>query len=216
MISTILGLIIQPFLRSSHPFRKEIKGVIKHVEMYIQKAISEGRKPGELARGEGENALARAIYEYCIRTFESAETFTARVNEQIRFFYFYYFISVALKVGLIGILLVLSLKAVDLYTNLLKSSPLLEKVIRNEFLLGIQDIIFLIIITGSYAFLSLFLARKFYATAKGIILNELDTRHVFILAQKERIQEMANLAREDEVLLEIFKKTVDKEEGLRR
>lgn len=216
MISAILGLILQPFLRAYHPFRKEIKRVIKHVEIYMGEALSGEMKSELIHDSETENALARAIYEYCIRTFASAETFTVRVNEQIRFFYFYYFISVALKASSLGILLVFSIKGIAEYTNFLRFSPLVLRIVKDEFLMGIQGVFHVSIVTTGYMIVALLLARRFFATAKGIMLNELDTRHVFLLEQKKKIQELARSAQNDEILVEIFKQKVDKEKGLRQ
>jgi hypothetical protein len=214
MISTLLGLIIEPFLRAYHPFRKEIRKVIKHVEIYIKEAIlQEDEKL--LSNIKTENALARAIYEYCIRTFQSAETFTTRVNEQIRFFYFYYFISIALKISSLCIVFVLLIKGVT-YTNLLQFSPSIMGFVRNEFLMGINNVVSLIFISISFIVASLLLAHRFHMTAKGIILNELDTRHIFLLDQKQKIQNLARLAQKDEMSFRIFKEAVDKEKGIRR
>jgi hypothetical protein len=215
MISTLLGLIIQPFLRAYHPFRSDVKSVIKHVENYINEVIPQEEKTYSASDAKLENALARAIYEYCIRTFPSAATYTSRVNEQIRFFYFYYFISIALKISSFCIILGVLIKTVNIYTNLLQFSPFIAIIIKSEFLMGINSIVYLAFVSISYVAISLLLARRFYITAKGIILNELDARHVFLLDQKQKIQELAKSAQKDKILMDLFKKAVDKEKGTR-
>jgi len=215
MISILLGLIIQPFLRAYHPFRSDVKNVIKHVENYIKEVIPQEEKIDSTSDAKLENALARAIYEYCIRTFPSAATFTSRVNEQIRFFYFYYFISIALKISSFCIILGVLIKTVNIYTTLLQFSPFIAMIIRSEFLMGINDIVYLAFVSISYVAVSLALSHRFYMTAKGIMFSELDTRHVFLLDQKQKIQEIAKSAQKDKILVDIFKKAVDREKGTR-
>jgi len=215
MISTVIGLIMQPFLRAYHPFRLDVRNVIKHVESYIKEVIPQEEKTYLESNTKLENALARAIYEYCIRTFPDAATFTSRVNEQIRFFYFYYFVSIALKISSFCIILGVLIKVLNIYTNLSQFSPFIATIIRSEFLMGINNLICLVFASISYIVMSLLLAQRFYVTAKGIILNELDTRHVFLLDQKEKIQEIAKSAQKDKILIELFEKSVDKEKGAR-
>lgn len=215
LVSILLGLIIQPFLRIYHPFRSDVKSIIKHVENYIQEVIPQEEKTYSTSDAKSENALARAIYEYCIRTFPSAATFTPRVNEQIRFFYFYYFISIAFKISSFCIILGALIKTLNIYTTSFQFSPFIATLIRSEFLMGINNIVHLAFLSISYVAISLSLAHRFYATAKGIIFNELDTRHVFLLDQKQKIQEIAESTQKDKILIDLFKKIVDKEKGTR-
>lgn len=216
IISALIGLIIQPFLRAYHPFRSDVMNVIKHVEIFIKEAIPQEEKTNSSSIVNLENALARAIYDYYIRTFQSSATFTNRVNEQIRFFYFYYFISIALKISSVCIAFVLLIKVTNIYTNLLNFSPFIVEVVKNEFLMGINNIVCLVFVSISYVVISFLLARIFYMAAKGIILNELDTQHMFLLDQKQKIQELARLIPKDDILIELFERAIDKEKGVRK
>jgi len=71
VLATVLGLMIQPFLRAHHPYRGLVHQVIQHVEAFIKEIgdAPAGADPSEKSF-EGENALARAIYEHCIRSAE--------------------------------------------------------------------------------------------------------------------------------------------------
>ena len=39
ILSALFGLLVQPFLRAYHPYRNEVKAVIKHVESYIREVL---------------------------------------------------------------------------------------------------------------------------------------------------------------------------------
>lgn len=212
MISTLFGLLVQPFLRAYHPYRNEVKAVIKHVESYIREVFPTGiKQESNYGNGELENALARAIYEFLYRTVEYSPFFTSRINEQIRFFYFYYFVGLSLRISIPCSIFALLLKwlyehtCLGLYTSI--------KFIEKEFLLGIGNMIYVTVAVVIFAVIAYLLSSRFNSTAKGIILTELYTRHVFLASEKKRIQELAKIAQEDDMLMEIFRQRVDKEKG---
>ncbi len=213
VIATLFGLLIQPFLRAYHPYRNEVKAVISHVESYIREIFPDEEKKNwsNSANTKLENALARAIYEYLYRTVEYSPFFTSRVNEQIRFFYFYHFIYLSLIISIPCSFFAFLLKILYEYTHL-KSFEALEFV-KTEVLLGMENILYTAIIVVAFAVLAYFLSLRFKLTAKGIILAELYTRHVFLASEKKRIQELAKIAKEDNKLREIFKQKIDKEKG---
>ena len=213
MISTLFGLLIQPFLRAYHPYRKEVKAVIKHVENYIREVLLIRKKDCKgCESNELENALARAIYEYLYRTVEYSPFFTSRVNEQIRFFYFYYFAGLSLRLGALCSIFALLLRLFYEYTPLSYFKFL--KFIEKEFLFGIGNIICTAVIVIIFALIAYLLSFRFNSTAKGIIYTELYTRHVFIMSEREKIQELAKQAQKDETLMEVFKQRIDKEKGI--
>jgi len=213
MISTLFGLLIQPFLRAYHPYRKEVKDVINHVEKYICEILPKQiKKDSSIKKSELENALARSIYEYLYRTVEYSPFFTSRVNEQIRFFYFYYFSGIASRISAFCSVFALLVRIMYEYTPL-KSLTILSFV-ENEFLFGIKNIIQITIVVVIFAFLAYLLSFRFNSTAKGIMFTELYTRHVLLASEKDRIQKLAKKAQEDVTLMEIFKQKIDKEKGV--
>jgi len=213
MISTLFGLLIQPFLRTYHPYRKEVKAVIKHVENYIREVLPVRKREGQsFENNEFENALARSIYEYLYRTVEYSPFFTSRVNEQIRFFYFYYFAGLSFRIGAFCSIFALLVKVSYEYTPL--GSLIFLRFIEKEFLFGIKNTIYAAIIVITFALVAYLLSFRFNSTAKGIIFTELYTRHVLLVSEKNKIQEMAKKAHEDETLMKIFKQKIDKEKGI--
>ncbi|HEC65326.1 MAG TPA: hypothetical protein ENI23_08530 [bacterium] len=213
LISILFGLLVQPFLRAYHPYREEVKAVIKHVESYIREVIPIGTKeePGS-KNSKLENALARAIYEFLYRTVEYSPFFTSRINEQIRFFYFYYFVGLSIKISIPCSISALLVRVLYEYTYL-GSHPVLS-FIKREFLLGIENMVYLVVAVVIFAAIAYLLSYRFSSTAKGIILSELYTRHVFLASEKKRIQELAKIAQEDDVLMSIFQQKIDKEKGI--
>ncbi len=212
IISTLFGLLIQPFLRAYHPYRNEIKAVIKHVEDYIREVFPGGiRQESGFENNRLENALARAIYEFLYRTVEYSPFFTSRVNEQIRFFYFYYFAGLSLRVSVFCSIFALLIRILYEYTHL--RSFMVLKFIEKEFLLGTGSMIYATVAVIIFALVAYLLSSRFNLTAKGIILTELYTRHVFLASEKKRIQELAKISQKDETLMEIFRQKIDKEKG---
>lgn len=159
-----------------------------------------------------ENALARSIYEYLYRTVEYSPFFTSRVNEQIRFFYFYYFAGISLKIGILCSIFALIVRILYEYTKL--GSFTIFEFIEKEFLLGIENIIHTAIAVTIFIFTAYLLSYRFNSSAKGIIFTELYTRHVLLASEKRRIQELAKMAQEDTTLMEIFRQKIDKEKGI--
>ncbi len=213
MISALVGLLIQPFLRAYHPYRNEVKGVPKHVELYIREALS-AKSGQELSteNDELENALARAIYEFLYRTVDYSSFFTSRVNEQIRFFYFYYFVALALRISIPCSIVALLAKGFSKHLSL--ESWALAEFIQREFLLGIEGLTYLAVGVPILAAIAYFLSIRFNSAAKGIIITELHTRHVFLASEKERIKQLAEIAQDDDVLMELFQRQIDKEKGV--
>jgi hypothetical protein len=76
MISTLLGLLVQPFLRAYYPYRNEIKAVIKHVENH--RSFSYWNKKDS---GFENDELENTLYEFLYRTIEHSLFFTSKVNE---------------------------------------------------------------------------------------------------------------------------------------
>ena len=212
MISTLFGLLVQPFLRAYHPYRDEIKAVIKHVESYIREVFPAGIKQELSSKNrELENALARAIYEFVYRSVEYSPFFTSRINEQIRFFYFYYFVGLSLRISAFCSIFALLVRILYEYTRLGSYATL--RFIEKEFLLGMGNMIYVAVVVVVFAVIAYLLSSRFNLTAKGIILTELYTRHVFLTSEKKRIQELARIAQEDDMLMEIFRQKIDKEKG---
>lgn len=213
IISILFGLLVQPFLRAYHPYREEVKAVIKHVESYIYEVFSTRREQESGSMdGELENALARAIYEFLYRTVEYSPFFTSRVNEQIRFFYFYYFVGLSFKISIPCSIAALLIRVLYRYTYL--GSYTVLSFIEKEFLLGIENMVYLAVAVVIFVVIAYLLSYRFSLTAKGIILTELYTRHVFLASEKKRIQELAKIAQEDDVLMSIFQQKIDKEKGI--
>jgi len=214
IISILFGLLVQPFLRAYHPYREEVKAVIKHVESYVREVFSTGIKEESSSKdsGELENALARAIYEFLYRTVDYSPFFTSRVNEQIRFFYFYYFVGLSFKISVPCSIAALLTRILYKYTYL--GSYTVLSFIEKEFLLGIENMVYLAVAVVIFAVIAYLLSYRFSLTAKGIILTELYTRHVFLASEKKRIQELAKIAQEDDVLMSIFQQKIDKEKGI--
>lgn len=213
MISTLFGLLVQPFLRAYHPYREEVKGVIKHVENYIREVLDTREVLGSnLENNELENALARSIYEYLYRTVEYSSFFTSRVNEQIRFFYFYYFAGLSLKIGIFCSIFALVVRILYEYTPL--GSFAIREFIKKEFLFGTGNIIHASIAVTVFVLTAYFLSSRFSSTAKGIMFTELYTRHVLLVSEKKRIQKLAKKAQEDKTLMDIFRQKIDKEKGI--
>ena len=212
LIATLLGLLIQPFLRAYHPYRRQIHDVIRHVENYVSEAL--GQDPDQSrahSRVEREPALARAIYEHCIRTADPQ--LLQRVNEQIRFFYFYYFLSVAFRIAFFLLVGSAVLKALMSQDRIAKLWPAWGLWAKTQCLMGLSSMWALSMIIGFYVVFVLFLSRRFAGTAKGIILSELDARLVFLLTRKKEIQLIAKQAANDPSLSHLLGRKIDKETG---
>lgn len=213
LISALIGLLVQPFLRAYHPYRTEVKAVPKHVERYIREALSTktGQEPST-ENDQLENALARAIYEFLYRTVDYSAFFTSRINEQIRFFYFYYFVALALRISIPCAIVALLAKGLCKYLQ--PESWAAAEFIQREFLLGIESLTYLAVGVAILAAIAYSLSIRFNSAAKGIIMTELYTRHIFLASEKERIKQLAGLARDDHVLMELFQRRIDKEKGV--
>jgi len=213
ILSALFGLLVQPFLRAYHPYRDEVKAVIKHVESYIREVLpTEALQYPNDEDGKLENALARAIYEFLYRTVEYSPFFTSRINEQIRFFYFYYFTSLCLKIGAVCAVIALVMRILYEYIGLQRIRGF--TFIANEFLLGIPNTTQVIFISLVFSLIAYVLSRRFSLAARGIILTELYTRHVFLAYEKEKIQNLAQMAHKDGVLMNIVQRRIDKEKGI--
>jgi hypothetical protein len=208
--ATMIGLLFQPFLRAHHPYRNDVKAVISHVETYIQEAL-EGAPTRSTACPQLDNALARAIYEYLYRTVEYSPFFTSRVNEQIRFFYFYFFVGKALRVGAASSFVALAFVWLAAGTRFGASE--VGRAISHEFLMGIGRPWVALPFVVFFAGLCILGSRQFLNTARGIMLTELYTRHVMLAAEKERICALATLAHGDPVLKSMLRARFDKERG---
>jgi len=207
--AAVLGLLLQPFLRAYHPYRAQVKAVIAHVESYVSEVLR--GLPRESGEKKLENALARAIYEYLYRTVEYSPFFTARVNEQIRFFYFYYFVGIALRVAAPCAIAASGFLWIAKGTGL-GESKLVTRLVE-ELLLGIGNpavAVPVVVVIGGLAIIG---STRFLRTARGIILTELYTRHVMLAAEQEKIRELASIAGTDVVLRELFSERLDKELG---
>jgi len=213
IFAAILGLLIEPFLRAYHPYREEVKRVIKHVEDYIQEVLNlSGRDESKIKKIKLENALARAIYEFLYRKVEYSTFFTSRVNEQIRFFYFYYFAGTSLRIAIGCSIFALLVKLLIKYTAL--KTYCISKYVNREFLLGIENMIYAVILVSAFSLISYLLSIRFRSSAKGIIFTELNTRHVFLMYEKKNIQDLARIAKNDEILMKLFMQKIDKEKGI--
>jgi hypothetical protein len=212
-LATLLGLIIQPFLRAYHPYRRHIHDVIRHVENYVSEALGQTHNINNhtQAKAQTESSLARAIYEHCIRNADPQQL--QRIDEQIRFFYFYYFLSIAFRSGFLLLAVATACKLLAKQVSVAAFWPAGAHWVETQFLLGLPNISSLLLLAVYYPAFVLFLSNKFAGTARGIILAELDARHIFLLTRKSEIQKLAKQAGQDPNLATMAVRRIDKETG---
>jgi len=137
-----------------------------------------------------------------------------RINEQIRFFYFYYFLSVAFRIGIFLLGAAILMKFLTAYTVLASRAPIASVWVKTQCMLGLPPIESLVVFASYTLIFGWSLSGIFARTAEGIIVSEMDARHVFLVSHKSEIQEIAKRSMSDPFLASMLLRRIDKEKGV--
>ncbi len=187
--STLFGLILEPLFRR-HPRRREVKRIYDHVAALVVDEVGEERAP----EGEHLELVAKSVYEYVIWTFAGTETYMQRVNQQVRYAYFYFalhrlylwFGGAALAVWVVKAFVRPGAPLADLLPGPIEPADVDMELLLGTDEMGLALAAILVLIAGLW-----FPARFFYRTADNTILVELDSRHLVLLANEDTIRELA-------------------------
>jgi hypothetical protein len=224
VVAMTVGSFLEPLIRK-HPLQAEVAAIYGHVRRLIVdeaqalygltpprelKSIPHLDAPsGKLTNPALYDLLAKSLYEYVIWTFPGSATYTARVNQQVRYAYYYIGIWTLYKYGVVLAVPVLLLKWLVLnpdnrISHLLLYSTINLDTLNSQLLLGSNNFLYTLIVSVSAIVIIAPLAIFFRRLGCSTMLVELYSRHAIIATNAESIRSAARKILTDPFLLEDY------------
>jgi hypothetical protein len=220
----IVGLLVEPLLRH-HPLRREVQAIYEQIRRIItaetnvlsldnhshgvaQTSHPQGcENPVDILGSDFLSVLAKSIYEYVIWTFPGTDTYMRRVNQQIRYAYFYCSLWFIYKGAVYAALLSLCLKFLFHQRGNVLVAMICTFVntdrIDHQLLMSVPPypaaIALLLLILVGY-----FPARFFYSIGQETMIVELYSRHIVLLQNTDLIRRIARNILSDPELLRTY------------